>query len=366
MTRRTLRWHRLDRFVLESGQVLRDIRQAYHLDGRLNRRRDNLVVVFHALTGSADAAGGWWKDVIGPGRALDTDRWAVLAPNLLGSCYGTTYRLDDRGAGNPEGTSGFATANPTAPESPPVRDRPVITTRDMARLIRELVRELGVRSVALATGGSLGGMVALEWAAGFPELSRAVVAFAAPAAHTAGAIGWSHVQRRAIAAAGSAGLELARMAAMLSYRNPDGLHARFGRDTADDGRFQVASWLDHHGAALRDRFDTDAYLNLLDAMDAHDVGRGRGGTGPALQAFRGRLVGVGIPGDVLYTDEDVRAWTDAAGADYRAITSPHGHDAFLIETGQVATILREALASTSHQHDAGEAGRAGRRACAAG
>jgi len=315
MSDRTLRQHRVADFRLECGVVLPEVVQAYHLDGELNAARDNLVLPFHSLTGNADAVDGWWQGVFGPGLAVDTDRYAVLCPNLLGSCYGTT--------GLPKG--------PGAPK---------VTPPDQVRLVRRLVDDLGVKQVALATGGSLGGMVALEWATSFPTLTRAVVAFAAPAAH---AIGLNHVQRRAIEIGGDEGLELARMAAMLTYRTPAELQMRFGREVADGGRFQVQSYLTYQGEKLRARLDAGTYLALIDAMDAHDVGEGRGGTAAALRTFRGRLIGVGIPGDLLYPPEEVRAWTLAAGGEYAEINSVHGHDAFLLEPARVGEILRIAL-----------------------
>lgn len=319
------RVHVTPRFLLESGELLQFVRQAYFLDGELNERRDNLVVVFHALTGSADAAGDWWKEVVGPGRALDTTRYAVLCANLLGSCYGST-----------------------GPAERPGQPFPRVGTRDMARLVYALVRELEVESVALAVGGSLGGMVALEWAASFPALTRSTLAFAAPAAHTAAAIGWNHVQRRMIRAAGEEGLEIARMVGMLTYRTADELEGRFGRRRDGEG-FEVGAYLSRHGQKLRARFDTTSYLALLDAMDAHDVGRGRDGVARALRAVRGRLTGVGIPGDLLYSDADVRRWTAAAGAEYREIRSIHGHDAFLLEGAQVAALVGEALTAAEDQ-----------------
>lgn len=190
----------VDRFEFESGVVLRDVRQAYYLDGEFNARRDNLVVVFHALTGSADAAGDWWREV-------------------------------------------------------------------------------------------------------------------------------------------------ARMVAMMTYRTADELEARFGRRRHDDGRFDVERYLDHQGAKLRARFDVHSYLALLAAMGAHDVGCGRGGHGPALRRYGGRLVGVGTPGDLLYSDADVRRWVDAAGASYRELRSTTGHDAFLTEHAQVSAIVRSLLES---------------------
>ncbi|HEX2203825.1 MAG TPA: homoserine O-acetyltransferase [Longimicrobium sp.] len=319
MSARKLRTQHVPRFVLESGAVLENVVQAYHLDGALNDERDNLVVVFHSLTGGPETVGGWWGELVGPGLTVDTDRYAVLCANLLGSCYGTT------GPG----------------ERFPFPD---VTPRDQARLVQLLVDEIGAESVALATGGSLGGMVAMEWAAQNPGLARAVVVFAAPAAHTAYAIAWNHLQRAAVEAAGERGLEIARMVGMMTYRTAAEQAARFGRRRGDDGAWAVASYLEHHGRKLRDRFDVESYVALTRAMDAHDVGRGRGGVAAALSRITGRLVGVGIPGDLLYSDGDVRAWTDAAGAEYREIRSERGHDAFLLEPEQVGEILSDALA----------------------
>ena len=318
---RERRTHHAGDFRLESGDVLHGVRQAYHLDGTLNEGRDNLVLVIHSLTGSADAVGDWWSGQLGPGKTIDTDRYAVLATNLLGSCYGTTWEVRD---------------DPDPPHPP-------ITTRDQARLIQRLVDELGVSSVALVTGGSLGGMVAMEWAAQNPELARSAVVFAAPAAHTAYAIAWNHVQRRAVEVGGEAGLEVARMVGMMTYRTAGEQAERFGRARSEDGGWSVGAYLDHHGRKLRERFTVRSYLALMAAMDSHDVGAGRGGVAAALGRIRGHLVGVGIPGDLLYSADDVRAWTDAAGAGYREIRSITGHDAFLLEPAQVSAILEEAL-----------------------
>lgn len=321
MTRRPTVQH-LDHFELESGEVLREVEQAYFLDGTLNAARDNVVVIVHALTGSADAVGDWWRDVAGPGLAIDTDRFAVLCTNLLGSCYGTT-----------------------GPSDPARRPFPPVTTRDMARLIGQLVESLAVNSAALVIGGSLGGMVTLEIAATYPALARNVVVLAAPAEHPASAIAWSHIQRRAIAAAGDDGLEIARMIAMMTYRTAGELATRFGRDAHESGGYAVERYLTRHGEKLRARFDVHTYLTLLGAMDSHDVGRDRGGVAAALRPVEGRLIGVGIPGDLLYHPDDVRQWTAAAGAEHREITSLRGHDGFLLEGDQVSTLLREVLSA---------------------
>jgi len=320
VSERALRLHRVPRFELESGDVLRDVVQAYHLDGALNSDGDNLVIVFHSLTGASESIGGWWGTLVGPGKTIDTERYAVLCANLLGSCYGTT---------GPAEVDAF----------------PPVTPRDQARLVQLLVEDLGVRSVALAAGGSLGGMVAMEWAVENPSLARSVAIFAAPAAHTAYAIAWNHIQRAAVEAAGARGLEIARMVGMMTYRTAAEQAARFGRSTEAAGRWTVASYLDHQGRKLRDRFSVDSYVALTKAMDAHDVGRGRGGVAAALGRIEGRLVGVGIPGDLLYAPDDVRAWVHAPGAEYREIVSPVGHDAFLLDHAQVGAILAEALAA---------------------
>jgi homoserine O-acetyltransferase len=337
------RFHVTPRFALESGEVLRDVRQAYVLEGALNDKRDNVVLVFHSLTGSPETLGGWKGSVIGPGKAIDTNRWAVLCPNLLGSCYGTEFkrllRKEERRSAHP-----------------------AITTRDQAHLVENLLNSLGISSLALVTGGSLGGMVALEFAASFPSRFRAAVVFAAPAAHTAWAIGWNHVQRRALDAGGpDAGLAVARMAGMLTYRTPEEFEGRFGRQGGADEPFAVQSYLSRHGAKLLARFDARSYRTLLAAMDAHDVGRGRGGVAAALAAAGARLTGVGIPGDGLYPEAVVKGWVEEAGATYAELVSTHGHDGFLLETeaagGILANALAEAPARVSSRAEAAGAGR---------
>jgi len=328
-TARALRTLVVPSFTLESGEVLHDLRQAYHLDGALNAARDNLVVVFHALTGTPDAAGDWWKRIVGSGLALDTDKYAVLVPNLLGSCYGTSGPSDYPD----ERIQGETPRGPF----------PAITPRDQARFAAHLVEALGVCDVALVTGGSLGGMVALEWTATFAGRTRATVALAAPAAHTAHAIAWNAVQRAVLDAAGDAGLAVARQISMIAFRSEREFEARFGRSVGPEGRFTVESYLDHQGKKLEARFNTASYRTLLDAMDAHDLGRGRGGLAHALRSLRGTVYAVGVPGDQLYSADVVRQWAELAGAEYREIESHFGHDAFLLEHEQVGAILREAL-----------------------
>lgn len=316
--RALLRTLRTGPFHLADGSVLPDVDQGYTLQGTINPTGSNLVVVVHALTGDPYVQ-RWWPKVVGPGCPIDTDRWAVVCPSLIGSPY--------------------------APTRPPAGAR--VTPRDMAGLVHQLVRGLGVERPALVTGGSLGGMVALEWVASRPESVGGAVVFAAPAAQPPSAIGAGHIQRRALEIGGKDGLALARMAAMLTYRTDREFDHRFGRKRQTDGRFEVQSYLEHHGSSFVDRFDVESYTTLLDAMDAHDLARDRSSVAAALAPFEGPLVGVGIPGDALYPDRTVRDWVEAAGAWYEEIHSIHGHDAFLLETDRVGEILSSALAGVT-------------------
>ena len=306
--------------VLESGDRVERVQVRYRLEGAINAARDNVVLVVHALTGTVHAS-DWWQGVIGDGAALDPTRHAILCANLLGGCDGTTGPSDD---------------DPDA--------LPPIGTRDQATVLGRLLDTLGVTAPLLVCGGSLGGMVTLEFAASFPHRVRGAVCLAAPAAQTAQGLAWNAIMRRAIALGGARdGLALARMVGMLSYRTPEGLEQRFGRAQTATGTSQVNSWLDAHGEKLVQRFDATSYGALIDAMDRHDVGRGRGGVAAALAPVRDRLVGVGIPGDLLYPDHAVRTWTDAAGAMYVELPSVHGHDAFLLERERVAGIIAAAV-----------------------
>lgn len=306
--------------VLEGGDHVDTIDVHYRLEGAINSARDNVVLVIHALTGTVHAS-EWWKGVIGTGGALDPTKHAILCANLLGGCDGTTGPTN------------------SAPDA-----LPPITTRDQAAVLARLLDALGVRTPLLVCGGSLGGMVTLEFAASFPERVRGAVCLAAPAVQTAQGLAWNTIMRRAIALGGERdGLALARMVGMLSYRTPEGLERRFGRSQQASGVFQVNSWLDAHGEKILQRFDATSYGALIDAMDMHDVGRGRGGVSAALSQVADRLVGVGIPGDLLYPDHAVRAWAATAGATYVELPSPHGHDAFLLEVDRVARIIGDAV-----------------------
>jgi homoserine O-acetyltransferase/O-succinyltransferase len=331
--------------TLPSGRRLERVELPYTLSGVPAPDGSNVAVLLHSLTGGIHPE-TWWPTLVRPGGVLDPGRWALLTPALYGggACPwegepgegGTTVPRDGN-APEPE---------ETGPAPAGARTSPPPTLRDAVHLVGALLDRMGIGCPRLVTGGSVGGMVALEWAATFPDRARSVVVFAAPAAHTAHGIAFNRVQRRALELGGDeAGLALAREIAMLTYRTPDELESRFGRERRADGVFQVASWLEHHGRKLVARLDPAAYRRLLHAMDTHDVGAGRGGTGAALRRFAGRLVGVGIEGDLLYPPGEVNRWVEAAGGEYRELRSIHGHDAFLLEEAQVAGILEEAVAA---------------------
>ncbi|HPC82121.1 MAG TPA: homoserine O-acetyltransferase [Thermoanaerobaculaceae bacterium] len=322
-------------FELECGAVLPEVEVAYRTWGRLTASGDNAVLVCHALTGSADVD-SWWGPLLGPGRALDTDRDFIVCSNVLGSCYGTT---------------GPASRRPGqrrrwGPDFPP------ITVRDMVRLQARLLDVLGVRRLRLAIGGSLGGMQVLEWAATFPERVEAIVPVAAPGRHSAWAIGLSEAQRAAIeadplweggryrtGAPPAAGLAAARMLALCTYRSWESFTRRFGR-AAENGDWAVARYLRCQGDKLVDRFDANCYVALTRAMDSHDLGRGRGEYGDVLRAIRQPALIVAIDSDALYPPEEQWELAERFPNGRLAwLHSPHGHDAFLIETEALARLL---------------------------
>ena len=344
--------------ALEAGGELPSVRAAYETWGRLTPARDNAVLVEHALTGDSHVAGpagpghptpGWWDGLIGPGRPLDTDRWFVVASNVLGGCQGST------------GPSS------TAPDGRPWGSRfPFVTVRDQVQAEAALAERLGIASWAAVLGGSMGGMRALEWAVSRPDQVRCCIVLASAAYATAEQIAWCQPQLLAIRqdpwfAGGDyydqehgphLGLGLARRIAHVTYRSELELATRFGREPqaaeqplGGGGRYAVESYLDHHAAKLARRFDANSYLVLTEAMSSHDVGRGRGGVRAALDRVSARLVVAAVDSDRLYPprlSEEI-ALAPAAVAATRMVRSDYGHDGFLIEIGQVGQIVRESL-----------------------
>lgn len=365
---------------LDAGR-LAPLTIAYETYGTLDGDGGNAILVCHALTGSAHAGNlyaqdgsldgqpGWWEPLIGPGLALDTDRYYVICSNFLGSCYGTT------GPASPNP----ATGRPYGPDFPP------ITVRDMVRAQRLLVERLGVRRLVTVTGGSLGGFQVLEWAAMYPELVASIVPIATSLAHSAWCIGLNEVAREAIRldpawrggryppkAQPREGLGLARQIAMISYRSDVSFERRFGRLLAPGAArpnpfewrtegnervpsgedFEVSHYLRYQGHKLVDRFDANTYLTITEAMDRHDVAAGRGSAAAALAPFRGPLLCLGISSDVLYPTHqqlEIVALFQKNGnaARYVEVDSPHGHDAFLIEWDAMSAAIGPFLAEVA-------------------
>ncbi len=316
------------------------------------------MLVLHALTGDSHAAGpagpghptaGWWEGVIGPGLALDTDRWFVVAPNVLGGCQGSTGPATERADGRGPWGGAF----------------PFLTQRDQVAAEAGLADALGIERWALVVGGSMGGMRAVEWAVTYPERAGALLLLATTAAASAEQIAWSAVQLTAIRSdpdwqggdyhgtgrAPDTGLGLARRIAHVTYRSEPELAIRFGRtpqgaeNPFDGGRYQVESYLDHHAAKLVRRFDAGSYVVLSEAMNAHDVGRDRGGVRAALGRVTARTLVAGVDSDRLYPPAQqagLAALIPSADR-LRVIGSPYGHDGFLIETEQVGALVRELL-----------------------
>lgn len=344
--------------ALEAGGHLGDITVAYETWGRLDAERSNAVLVCHALTGDAHVAGpagpghptpGWWDGLVGPGKAIDTDRWFVVCPNVVGGCQGTTGPASDAPDGRPWGSRW-----------------PRTTVRDQVAVEVAVADALGIDRWASVLGGSMGGMRVLEWAVSEPDRLASAVVLAAGAAASAEQIALQSTQVRAIrldprfrggdyyeAAPGEGpheGIGLARRIGHLTYRTEREVGERFGRvpqgddDPLAGGRYQVESYLDHHADKLARRFDANSYIALSEAMSHHDVGRGRGGVAAALSRVRARTTVLGIDSDRLYPvhlQQRIAALLPAS--DFTVISSPYGHDGFLIEAETLSPLFRRAL-----------------------
>lgn len=345
---------------LERGGALPEVSVAYETWGTLSPAADNAVLVEHALTGDSHVVGpagpghptaGWWPGLIGPGAPLDTDRFFVVAANVLGGCQGTTGPAS------------------TAPDGRAWGSRfPFVTIRDQVHVEARLADVLGIRRWHTVLGGSMGGMRALEWATTYPRRVERSLVLASTAASTADQVAWCQPQLLAIRCdpdyqggdyydsgrAPTTGLGIARRIAHTTYRHEGELDARFGRrpragedPLGGGGRYDVESYLDHHATKLARRFDAGSYVVLSEAMNSHDVGRDRGGVTAALRAFDGLLHVAGVTTDRLYPLRLSEAIAAARpGTVLSVIDSGHGHDGFLIETAQVGAVIRQVAAES--------------------
>lgn len=343
---------------LESGAELDDVTIAVQRWGELSPARDNVVLVLHALTGDTHVAGppdadhtsaGWWDGLVGPGQALDTDQWCVIATNTLGGCAGST------------GPSSIA------PDGRAYGSRfPFVSIRDQVAVEARVLDLLGVTSIAAVMGGSMGGARALEWAITHPDRVDSALVLAVGARATADQIGTQSSQIQAIlndpdwqggdyydtGSFPAAGLGLARRFAHLSYRAEEELDNRFRNDGQGDeeprtgGRYAIQSYLEHQADKLVARFDAGSYVVLTDSLNRHDVGLGRGGVAAALAGCTVPIIVGGFDSDRLYPvrlqEEMAAGLGNCAGL--RIVETAAGHDAFLTEFDAVGELMAETMA----------------------
>lgn len=345
-------------FRLDSGKQIDHLQIAYQTYGDLNAARSNAVVVCHALTGDQHVANenpltgktGWWSRMVGPGRPIDTNRYFVICPNVLGGCMGTT---------------GPASTNPGTGEVYGL-NLPLVTIADMVRSQVWLLDHLGIEKALAVVGGSMGGMQALQWASAHPDRVFSAIPIACAARHSSQNIAFHEVGRQAVMAdpewrggryldegtRPNKGLAVARMAAHITYMSDRSLHAKFGRELQDrekptfgfDADFQIESYLRHQGVTFVERFDANSYLYVTRAMDYFDVAAEHGGT--LASAFRPdtRFCVVSFTSDWLFPTEENRAIvraliTSGASVSFVEIDTAGGHDAFLLDEPELfATI----------------------------
>ena len=381
--------------ALDGGQALHPVRIAYETYGTLSPGRDNVVLVCHALSGDAHAAGysrrpegestrdgfraqerdggvgrglGWWDGMIGPGKAFDTDRFFVISTNLLGGCRGTTGPSSiDPAAGRPYG-SNF----------------PVITVADMVRAQRAFLNEMGIPRLAAVAGGSLGGMQALEWAVLYPEQVDAIIPIASTHALQPQGVAWNAIARSAIMAdpdwqgghyhdtgrAPRAGMGVARMVGHVTYLSAESLADKFARRlqfsgdiryTLTEPEFEVENYLRYQAESFVKRFDANTYLYTSRALTYFDLARqyGRGNLAEAVRNVHARTLLIAFSSDWLYPpsgSEELAAALASAGKDVavHVIDAPYGHDCFLLEEARLIPLVREFLNEARARAKAGE------------
>ncbi|MBM3530959.1 MAG: homoserine O-acetyltransferase [Alphaproteobacteria bacterium] len=345
---------------LDAGVELSPFQIAYKTYGTLNAERSNAVLICHALTGDQHVANvhpvtgkpGWWETMVGPGRPIDTERYFVVCPNVVGACMGST---------------GPASTDPATGE-PWGLDFPVITIRDMVRAQAMLLDELKIDTLFAVAGGSMGGMQVLQWAASFPERVFAALPIACATRHSAQNIAFHEVGRQAVMADPEwrkgrylveganprKGLAVARMGAHITYLSDAALHRKFGRKFQDrdnptftfDADFQVESYLRHQGISFVERFDANSYLYLTRAMDYFDLAADHNGV--VANAFAGaqtRFCVVSFTSDWLFPTSESRAIVHALNASgarvsFAEIVTDKGHDAFLLDEPELFAIVR--------------------------
>ena len=362
--------HPPDDLVLESGARLGPVTLAYETFGSLNAEKSNAILVFHALSGDAHAAGyhegddrpGWWDDMIGPGKAFDTDKYFIICSNVIGGCRGST---------------GPASLNPRTGR-PYGLDFPIITIKDMVNAQARLIDSLGIDKLLCVAGGSMGGMQALQWAVSYPQRVRSAIPIATTAQHSPQQIAFNEVGRQAImadpnwnngdyysSAPPTRGLSVARMVGHITYMSDASMSEKFGRRFKEhalaqkfEPDFEVEGYLQYRGDNFVKRFDANSYLYITKALDYFDLHNGRG-LGEVLKGVSARLLMLAFKSDWLYPPYQLREVVKACklagvNATYCEISSHYGHDAFLLEVEEQAYLISHFLSNVSESGESGQ------------
>lgn len=355
--------------ILESGKRLGPITLAYETYGELNRNKDNAILIFHALSGDAHVAGkhhkddpkpGWWDNMVGPGKAFDTNRYFVICINVIGGCKGST---------------GPSSINPKT-KKPYGLTFPIVTIKDMVRAQKELIDHLGIDQLLAVAGGSMGGMQVLQWAVTYPDKTALCIPIATAARQSPQNIAFHEVGRRAIMSdpnwrggnyygrtPPTNGLAIARMIGHITYLSSETLRLKFGRRLQESERFsfslkpefQVESYIHYKGETFTRRFDANSYLYISKAIDYFDISNGYGSLEEAFRNVKSKFLVISFTSDWLYPPKDSEEIVTALRAvnkevTYYEIPSTYGHDAFLVETEKIAPIISYHL---SHARDMG-------------
>jgi homoserine O-acetyltransferase len=341
---------------LESGVVLAPVDVAYETYGTLNADKSNAILVVHAFSGDAHAAGidaegrtGWWDNQIGSGKGFDTDKYFVISSNVLGGCKGST---------------GPSCINPATGQRYAMTF-PVITIGDMVTLQKKLIDSFGITRLLSVAGGSMGGMQVLEWAVRFPEAVASAIPIASTARHSAQQIAFNEVARQAIMAdpdwadgnyydkkPPGRGLSVARMVGHITYMSDESMRQKFGRrQREENGIFEVESYLRYRGSQFVDRFDANSYLYITKAMDMFDLANGAQSLVPVLAKSRTRYLIISFTSDWLYPSYQSLEIVSALrrrnqDVAYIELTSNYGHDAFLVEVDEQTELIRGFLSRT--------------------
>ncbi len=364
------KYYTIDKNIkLESGEEFGPITVAYETYGRLNGKKDNAILVLHALTGDAHAAGyhsekdikpGWWNDMIGPGKAFDTDKYFIISSNMLGGCKGTT---------------GPSSINPLTGKAYGI-EFPVITIEDTVKVQKELINYLGVKKLLSVAGGSMGGMQALMWAISYPEMVESAILIATTSKLSAQGIAFNAVGRNAIISdpdwqngnyydkenKPDRGLSIARMVGHITYLCEEAMHKKFGRklqnktkpDFTMDIDFQVESYLQHQGEVFVDRFDANSYLYITKAVDYFDLSGKYGSLEEAFKHTNAKFLIMSFTSDWLFPTSQSKEMVNAlvhANKDvsFCEIESPCGHDAFLLEFETQTNIIKSFLKDVDNE-----------------